>query len=186
MIDIITKEHKNCYNIKVWSAGCSSGEEVYSTAIILNELGLLHKSIIYATDFNPVVIEEAKNAIYSLEKFKKAEEAYVELDFKSPLKDYFDMNSKFVKIKEEMKNKILFFVHNLEKDSVFNEFDMIECKNVMIYFNDDLKQHIFNMFYDSLKFGGHLFLGPSELLPMNFHDRFEQCSDGCKIYKKVA
>ena len=186
MIEIINKDHKHCYNIKIWSAGCSSGEEVYSTAIILNELGLLHKSIIYATDFNPVVIEEAKNAIYSLERFKKAEEAYDQLGFKMPLENYFEINTKFVKVKEYVKQNVLFFVHNLEKDSVFNEFDMIECKNVMIYFDEELKQNIFKMFYDSLKFGGHLLLGPSEMLPLNFEDRFEACDDISKIYRKVA
>ena len=186
MIEIINKEHKHCYNIKIWSAGCSSGEEVYSTAIILNELGLLHKSIIYATDFNPVVIQEAKNGIYSRERFEKAKLNYEELHFKLPLENYFEINPKFVKVKEDIKHNILFFVHNLEKDSAFNEFDMIECKNVMIYFNEKLKQKIFNMFYDSLKFGGHLFLGPSEMLPLNFEDRFKQCEDGSEIYKKVA
>lgn len=186
MIEIINKEHKNCYNIRIWSAGCSSGEEGYSTAIILNELGLLHKSIIYSTDFNPIVIEEAKNSIYSLERFNKAKEAYERLDFKTPLKNYFEINTKFVKVKEHLKQNVLFFVHNLEKDSVFNEFDMIECKNVMIYFNEELKQNIFKIFYDSLKFGGHLFLGPSEMLPSNFEDRFEVCDDVNKIYRKIV
>ena len=150
------------------------------------ELGLLHKSIIYSTDFNPIVIEEAKNSIYSLERFNKAKEAYGRLDFKTPLKNYFEVNTKFVKVKEHLKQNILFFVHNLEKDSVFNEFDMIECKNVMIYFNEELKQNIFKIFYDSLKFGGHLFLGPSEMLPSNFEDRFEVCDDVNKIYRKIV
>ncbi len=186
MIEVIKKEHKNCYNIKVWSAGCSSGEEVYSTAIILSELGLLHKSTLYATDFNPVVIQEAKNGIFSLGRFEESKKNYRELNLQKPLESYFKINKKFVKIKDEIKKNILFFVHNLEKDSVFNEFDMIECKNVMIYFDEELKQHIFEMFYDSLKFGGHLFLGPSEVLPANFNDRFEQCDECCKIYKKVA
>ncbi|WP_373002547.1 CheR family methyltransferase [Sulfurimonas sp.] len=186
MIEIIKKEHKNRYNIKIWSAGCSSGEEVYSTAIILNELGLLHKSILYSTDFNPIVIEEAKNSIYSIERFNKAKKAYGQLGFKMPLENYFEINTKFVKVKEYVKQNVLFFVHNLEKDSVFNEFDMIECKNVMIYFNEELKQNIFKMFYDSLKFGGHLLLGPSEKLPVNFEDRFEACDDINKIYRKVA
>lgn len=186
MIEIINKGYKNCYNIKIWSAGCSSGEEVYSTAIILNELGLLHKSVIYATDFNPVVIEEAKNAIYSLKRFDRAKEAYEKLHFKLPLENYFEINTKFVKVKENIKHNILFFVHNLEKDSVFNEFDMIECKNVMIYFDEKLKQNVFKMFYDSLKFGGHLFLGPSEVLPENFENRFEKYDNNYRIYKKVA
>lgn len=185
MIDIL-QNYKNSYNIKIWSAGCSSGEEVYSTAIILSELGLLHKSIIYATDFNPVVIEEAKNGIYSREIFEKAKFQYKELDFGKRMEDYFNINDKFVEIKEDIKEKVLFFVHNLEKDSVFNEFDIIECKNVLIYFNVDLQQRVFKLFYDSLKFAGHLLLGPSENLPQNFENKFQKCENDCKIYKKVA
>ncbi len=146
----------------------------------------MDKSIIYATDFNHVVIEEAKNSIYSLERFNKAKKVYEELDFKMPLENYFEINTKFVKVKEYLKHNVLFFVHNLERDSVFNEFDMIECKNVMIYFNEELKQNIFKMFYDSLKFGGHLFLGSSEMIPRSFDDKFEVCDDKNKIYRKIA
>ena len=186
MIEILQEEYKNAYNIKIWSAGCSSGEEVYSTAIILNELNLLKKSIIYATDFNPIIIEEARNGIFPFNKYKKGKEAYAKLNLNSRFENYFRINRKFVKIDDDTRQNILFFVHNLEKDSVFNEFDIIECKNVMIYFNEELKQNIFHMFYESLKFGGHLFLGTSEVLPANFQNKFLQYSNECKIYKKVS
>lgn len=179
-------QHKNNYKIKIWSAGCSTGEEVYSTAIILNELGLLDKSLLYATDFNPVVIAEAKSGIYSIDKFEKAKEKYKSLPFKTPLDDYFKIKKNYVEIQEHIKQKVMFFIHNLEKDSVFNEFDIIECKNVLIYFTKELQERVFTLFYDSLKFGGHLFLGPSELLPHSFEEKFERPDNGCKIYKKVA
>lgn len=186
MMELIEKEHKNCYNIKIWSAGCSTGKEAYSTAIILAEMGLLHKSIIYATDINSVVIEEAKNGLYSLEVYKKALKTYRDLGFKNSLSNYFLINKNYVKVIQKIKKNILFFVHNLEKDSVFNEFSIIECKNVMIYFDDALTKRVFQLFYDSLKFGGHLLLGESEEISTEFLGRFEKCNDDCKIYRKVA
>ena len=184
--NILEKEYRNNFKIKIWSAGCSSGKEVYSMGILLDKLGLIDKSLIYATDFNPVVIEEAKNAIYPLEQFKKAKEKFDALSLDGLLDDEFDINDNFVKIKDRVKKNILFFTHNLEKDSVFNEFDIIECKNVLIYFNDELKNKIVNLLYDSLKFGGYLSLGSSELLSVEFNDKFEICDEKSKIYKKVA
>jgi len=179
------QEYRHSYNIKIWSAGCSSGEEVYSTAIILRELGLLHKSLIYATDFNPVVIQEAKNGIYPIDVFQHAKEKYADLNLESSLDQYFNIYHNMAEVKKEIKEKVMFFVHNLEKDSVFNEFDIIECKNVLIYFNDDLQEHVFQLFYDSLKFGGYLFLGPSESLPKSYESRFKVCDKSFKTYKKV-
>jgi len=186
MIELIEKKHKNCYNIKIWSAGCSTGKEAYSTAIILAEMGLLHKSTIYATDINAVIIEEAKNGLYCLESYEKALSMYKSFNFEHPLSEYFIVNKNYVKVIQDIKKKILFFVHNLEKDTVFNEFNIIECKNVMIYFDDELKKRVFQLFYDSLTFGGHLLLGESEDILPSFLDRFEKCRDNCKIYRKVA
>ena len=186
IIEILRSEYKHSSKIKIWSAGCSSGKEVYSIGIVLNKLGLKDKSLIYATDFNPVVIEEAKNAIYTLEEFEKSKKKYESLSLSGPLEDSFYVNDKFVKIKESVKKNILFFTHNLEKDSVFNEFDIIECKNVLIYFNNELKNKIIYLLYDSLKFGGYLSLGSSELLPIEFDEMFERFDEEYKIYKKVA
>ena len=186
LMHLIEKEHKNCYNLKIWSAGCSSGEEVYSTAILLNEMGLLEKSIIYATDFNPVVIEEAKSGLYPLATYTKALQNYEALGFQTPLSNYFAKNSKYVKVDPLIKKRVQFFVHNLEKDAVFNEFDIIECKNVLIYFNSELTDKIFQLLYDSLKFGGHILLGESEEISKKFKYKFQKYSDNCKIYRKIA
>jgi len=186
MIKLMKNDYKNCYNVKVWSAGCSNGSEVYSTAIILSELGLLDKSIIYATDINPVVIEEAKNAFYNLNVYEKAKLTYQEFGFNGELSRYFDINDMYIRVKEKLREKVLFFVHNLEKDSVFNEFDIIECKNVIIYFDEVLQEKVFKTFYDSLKFGGYLFLGESEEPPLAYKDNFEKCNENCKVYRKVA
>ncbi len=185
MLEVL-HQYKNSYSIKIWSAGSSSGEEVYSTAIMLSELGMLEKSLLYATDFNPVVIQEAKNGIYPIDAFQRAKEKYNKLNFSSTLDSYFEINTKFIEIKDKIKKKVMFFVHNLEKDSVFNEFDIIECKNVLIYFNEELQEHVFKLFYDSLKFGGYLFLGVSETLPRCFEGKFKICEKSYKTYKKVA
>jgi len=177
-----TKNH----SIKVWSAGCSSGEEVYSMAIILDSLGLLDKSIIYATDFNSVILEEAKNGIYSIKSYKVAKDNFSEIGVNTNIDSYFTKNNNYLIIDERIKKKTLFFQHNLVTDSSFNEFDIIICKNVIIYFDHDLQTRVFQLFYDSLRFGGHLVLGESESIIESFSNKFEKCSDDCNIFKKVA
>ncbi|MCD4668060.1 MAG: hypothetical protein K8R44_05665 [Sulfurimonas sp.] len=183
---ILYENSKQMHNIKVWSAGCSSGEETYSVAILLDTLGLLDKSIIYATDFNSVVLEEAKNALYSKETYTLAKKNFSEMELNVNLCSYFIKNNNYVTINDKIKKKTLFFEHNLVEDSSFNEFNIIICRNVIIYFNDDLQQKVFQLFYESLKFGGYLVLGESEFVHSLFIDKFKRCSDNSKIFKKVA
>ena len=185
-IKFLTKYHKNSYNIKVWSAGCSSGEEVYSMAILLDRLGFLNKSIIYATDFNNVILEEAKNGIYSKESYILAKNNFKTIFTDRTLDDYVLQNNNYIVIKDEIKKKTLFFQHNLIEDSSFNEFNIIICKNVLIYFDYSLQLKVFQLFYDSLTFGGHLILGESESIVEEFTSKFQQCSENCKVFKKVA
>ena len=186
MVQFLNMYYKKSHNIKLWSAGCSSGEEVYSTAIILDSLGLLDKSIIYATDFNNVILEEAKNGAFSNELYQLAKENFAKIGLNTNLDSYFIKNKNYLLIDEKIKKKTLFFEHNLTTDSSFNEFDIIICKNVIIYFDKDLQKKVFQLFYDSLKFGGHLVLGESESMIGFLANKFEQCSDDCKIFKKVA
>lgn len=184
-IELLKHKYIKAHNIKVWSAGCSSGEEVYSMAIILKNLGLLEKSIIYATDFNSVVLEEAKNGIYSNESFEQGLHNYKHIGLSGKFDDYVIRNNNFVTIQDEIKEKTLFFGHNLATDSSFKEFDIIICKNVIIYFDDNLQKKVFQLFYDSLKFGGYLILGQSESIHSEFINKFKQCSRSCRIFKKV-
>ncbi len=185
-LDILNRRHKHSRSVKIWSAGCSSGEEVYSLAILLDSLGLLERSIIYATDFNAVVLQEAKNGAYSIEEYEIAKENFKQIGLKTDLNDYLKANNNYVSVDEKIKSKTLFFQHNLIEDSSFNEFDIIICKNVIIYFNDVLQKKVFKLFYDSLKFGGHLVLGESEAISPMFADKFEKLNDECKIYRKIA
>ena len=185
-IKFLEKYHKKSRSIKIWSAGCSSGEEVYSMGILLDIMNLLEKSIIYATDFNSVVLQEAKNGVYSQEEYKIAQENFAKIGFKSDLNNYLTLNSNYITISEKIRDKTLFFQHNLIEDSSFNEFNIIICKNVIIYFDDNLQKKVFQLFYDSLKFGGHLVLGESEMIIPMFQEKFERCSENCKIFRKVA
>lgn len=185
MLKVIKKELENQHHIRIWSAGCSSGEEVYSVSILLDCLSLLEKSIIYATDFNSVILEEAKNGVYSLESMHRAKENLSILDININLENYMDKKKKYFLINEKIKKKTHFFQHNLATDSSFNEFDIIICRNVIIYFDFNLQKKVFELFYNSLKVGGFLILGDSETLMKEYCDKFEQYSNVSKIYKKV-
>jgi len=186
MADFIKENLVNHHHIRIWSAGCSSGEEVYSLGILLDSLSVLDKSIIYATDFNNVILQEAKNAIYSLKSIVAARENLCNINLDINLDKYIDKKENYFIIDEKIKKKTHFFQHNLATDSSFNEFDIIICKNVVIYFDYNLQKKVFQLFYNSLKLGGYLVLGSSEALMKEFSSQFELYSSDSKIYKKVA
>ena len=177
---------KNRKNLKVWSAGCSRGKEAVSLAILLDSLNKLDKSLIYATDLNKTVLQEAKNGLYSLDAYQKAEENLQESGLHVSLENYFVKNEHFVAVQDFIKEKILYFEHNLVTDSSFNEFDIIVCSNVLIYFQESLQKRVFQLLYDSLKFGGYLLLGEKELLHSDFHSRFENHDRDMQLYKKIG
>jgi len=170
-------------SIKIWSAGSSSGEEAYTIAIILQELGLLHKSLIYATDINELILQKAKNGIFSKENYNIFKQHYLQYNPNGNFDQYFNLYDDFVIIKQYLKSKILFFKHNLASDSSINEFDIILCRNVIIYFDEILKHKVFHLFKDSLKNNGYLILGESEYLPIN---GFITIDKNQKIYKKES
>jgi len=185
-INILAKSYKNNKHLKIWSAGCSTGEEVYSTAILLKNLDMYEKSTIYATDFNDIILEEAKNGIFSKNSYILAKDNFAKLELDDDLDNYFEIYDNFVIANENIRKKILFFQHNLVTDGSFNEFDIIICKNVIIYFKEELQERVFKLFHDSLKFGGHLILGESEIINQKYSSKFKECSHGYKIFQKVA
>lgn len=180
--DDILHNLKDKNSIKIWCAGSSSGEEPYSIAIILKELGLLDKSLIYATDINDIILQHAKNGIYSNENYKLFYKHYLESGGDNDFDEYFQKYDNFVVVNEEIKEKILYFRHNLVTDGVINEFQLIFCRNVLIYFDNTLKKRVFNLFDDSLEDFGFLLLGESE----NFDNRdsFIEYDRSDKIYMK--
>jgi len=170
--------------IKIWTAGCSTGQEAYSLSILLEEADILDKCQIYATDFNNKVLDQAKNGLYDIDNFNTTSEQYKTSGGKNDLKDYFIRKGKFYQIKKRLKEKILFFNHNLVTDSAMNNFQLILCKNVIIYFNKDLKETILNLFDESLVYNGFLILGNSEYLPDKFEKKFKLYINNSKVYQK--
>ena len=174
-------------HIKIWSAGCSSGEEVYSLAILLQEAGLRKKSFIYGTDINTEVLKEARMGIYSLRKVKSYAENYQYTGFPGTITDHFTVLYDAATIHTEIKHNTLFSVHNLISDKVFNEFQMISCRNVFIYFEAELQEKILELFYKSLCPLGFLCLGSKETIRSDFFKkRFKVINQKENIYQKIG
>jgi chemotaxis protein methyltransferase CheR len=171
--------------IKIWHAGCSTGEEVYSMAILLKEHNLLDKSIIYATDINQSVLDVAKSGKYSIESFKENELNYRESEGTKKLSDYYTVLNGEVLINEDLKSKVIFSTHNLVSDNAFNQFDLIICRNVLIYFNKSLQDNVLQMFYNSLSENGILAIGSKETIMFSPIENFMQVINAkWKIWKK--
>jgi chemotaxis protein methyltransferase CheR len=150
--------------IKVWNAGVSSGEELYSLSILFKESGIYNKSFFYGTDINSKVLEEAKEGIYSTRKMKSYAENYNQLGFVKPLSDYFAVDYSNSIINSEFRKNCLFSVHNLVSDGVFNEFQLVSCRNVLIYFDQELQAKVIELLVNSLCIFGFLCLGSKEVI----------------------
>lgn len=148
----------------VWHAGCSSGEEVYSMAILLKEAGLYDRAQIYATDFNQSVLQKAKEGIYSIDLMKEYTYNYQQSGGTASFADYYVAKYDFAIMDQSLKKKIIFADHNLVTDGVFGEMNVIICRNVLIYFDNELQNRVINLFHDSLCNGGILCLGSKESL----------------------
>jgi chemotaxis protein methyltransferase CheR len=174
-------------HIRVWSAGCSSGEEVYSLAILLNEAGLNRKSFIYGTDINTEVLNEARKGIYTHRKIKSYTENYQLCELPGSLTDHFTTVNDTASVLNELKQNTLFSVHNLIVDHAFNEFQLISCRNVFIYFEAALQEKILNLFYSSLCPLGYLCLGSKEAIRFpSFKNKFKVINSKENIYQKIG
>lgn len=171
--------------VKIWHAGCSSGQEVYSNAILLKEADLYHKSQLYATDFNYDILDAAKNAIYPVDYIKKYTTNYQLAGGENSFSEYYNADYDSAIISPELKDNILFSFHNLVTDGVFGEMHIIMCRNVLIYFNKELQNRVLKLFYDSLIPGGFLCLGSKESIRYSDVDgMFEVVSSDEKIFRK--
>lgn len=171
--------------VKAWHAGCSSGQEVYSMAILLKEAGLYDKSQLYATDFNKDILDRAKEAIYPVEHIKKYTTNYQKAGGLNSFSDYYIANYDSAAISPDLKKNILFSFHNLVTDGVFGEMHVIFCRNVLIYFDKVLQNRVLKLFYDSLVPGGFLCLGSKESIRYSeVETLFEPVSAAEKIYRK--
>ncbi len=171
--------------LKIWHAGCATGEEVYSFAIILKEEGLYNRTQIYATDFNRDVIETARRGIYSIENIKNYTAKYQKAGGKFSFSDYYLAKYDSAILNQSLKANIVFAEHNLVTDSVFAEVNMVVCRNVLIYFNRDLQNKVLKLFDDSLIKGGFLGLGTKETIMFsNIASKYTCINPKEKIFKK--
>lgn len=171
--------------IKIWHAGCATGEEVYSLAILLSEAGLSKKATIFATDFNDDALATAKQGIYPIENIKQSTLNYQKAGGSKSFSDYYHAKYDSISIANSLKKNITFANHNLVIDQTFSEMHLILCRNVLIYFNKTLQERVFNLFDDSLVNGGFLCLGSKEsLLFTSIQDKFVSVDNKEKIYQK--
>lgn len=173
-------------SVRVWHAGCSTGEEVYSVAILLKEAGLLKKSVIYATDINVSVLEKGRKGIFRLSQMQQYSRNYMEAGGREDFSSYYTANYEYAKFREELGEKIIFSPHNLVTDGSFNEFQLIICRNVLIYFNKKLQNRVLTLFSDSLEQLGFLALGSKETLSFtSVTGMFRQLDNREKIWRKM-
>ncbi|GMT44804.1 MAG: chemotaxis protein R [bacterium] len=171
--------------LKIWHAGCATGEEVYSFAIMLKEEGLLERTQIYATDFNSLVIHKAQKGIFPIRNIKEYTANYQKAGGKESFSDYYHANDELVIFDKSLNRNIVFAEHNLVTDGVFAEVNMIVCRNVLIYFNRDLQNSVLKLLHKSLITGGFLALGTKEsLLFSNEEKKYKTIDAKQKIFKK--
>jgi len=173
-------------SIRIWLAGCSTGEEVYSMAILLHEEGLYDKTKIYATDINAEVLKVAKTGTYSFNQMQKYTNNYLQAGGKEAFSDYYSVSGNGVKFNPELRKNVIFAQHNLVTDRSFNEFHVILCRNVLIYFDKSLQEKVHRLFYDSLGMLGILGLGDKESIAFTeLADCYEAIAVNQKLYKKI-
>lgn len=170
---------------KVWHAGCSTGEEVYSMAMLLDACGLLDKAIIYGTDINNTSLDIAATGIYPVQKFRERESAFKEVTGRGEPGQYYTAEYDYGKISSRLSKHITFSHHNLVQDKVFGEMNLISCRNVLIYFDQDLQNQVLALMNESLRPGGYLCLGSGESLYNTIlQDDFEVVDLNQKIFRK--
>ena len=172
--------------IRIWHAGCSTGEEVYSMAILLQEEGLYDRCRIYATDMNEVVLKKAKTGIFPLKQMQEYTQLYQQAGGKKSFSEYYTAAYDNAIFRASLKENIIFSHHNLATDSSFNEFNAIFCRNVLIYFNPSLQQRVHKLLYESLGMFGVLGLGHQETLNFTpYQKHYETIESREKLYRRV-
>lgn len=171
--------------VRIWHAGCSTGEEVYSMAILLEEEGLYDRSRIYATDINEVVLQTAKSGIYPVDKMQEYTQNYLRAGGTRSFSDYYVAKYDAAIFSSALTRNVVFSQHNLVTDRSFAEFNVILCRNVMIYFDRKLQDRVHSLFYESLVPFGFMCLGSKESLRFSkFEGCYETVEDRNKIYRR--
>jgi len=173
-------------SVRIWVAGCATGEEVYTLSILLAEAELHRRASIYATDLNEDTLAVARTGAYSLDKMRRFEDGYQRAGGRRRLSDYYSVSGRSARFDRELQLGVTWSLHNLVSDGSFNDFHLILCANVLIYFRPALQERVHRLFYDSLIRTGFLGLGKRESLvycPERNH--YEQVRDGVNLFRKV-
>lgn len=174
-------------SLKIWVAGCSTGEEVYSLAILLREEGLLERSLIYATDINPQSLDKARQGIFSLNSLKTHTANYQKSGGKQAFSNYYTAAYDSAIFDKTLRENITFADHSLATDSVFSETQLVLCRNVLIYFNRKLQDRALGLFHESLSHRGFLGLGSKESIDFSdYSQRFEPLVKAQRLFRKIG
>ena len=174
-------------SLKIWVAGCSTGEEVYSLAILLHEEGLLERTMLYATDINPVSLDAARRGVFPLDRMRLFTENYQKSGGKRAFSDYYTAAYGGALFERMLVENVTFADHSLATDSVFSETHFVSCRNVMIYFNRRLQNRVLGLFHESLCHRGFLGLGSKESIDFSsYANRFEPLARRERLFRKAA
>ncbi|MGB0167238.1 MAG: CheR family methyltransferase [Luteibaculum sp.] len=182
--DDILNRYENNFRIKMWHAGCSTGEEVYTMAMVLKDKGLLHKCRTHATDLSSTALAKAMEGKYSsllMNKYTKTFQQYLP---NGKIEDCFIEDGRYMRIHDDLKKHIDFQQHNLVNDKMDRKFDIIFCRNVMIYFDDNLKMKVLKLFHECLEKDGVFIIGYYDMLPEASKELFQVYDSKMKIYTK--
>src|SRR6478672_7586035 len=171
---------------RIWVAGCSTGEEVYSLAILLSEEGVYDRTRIYATDINESVLDRARAGVFPLDKMREYTENYIKAGGRRAFSEYYLAKYDGAQFQRSLVDNVVFAQHNLVSDRSFNEFNVIVCRNVMIYFDRKLQDHVHKLFFESLVTFGVLGLGHKESIRFSPHEKgYEELDASEKLYRKI-
>jgi len=172
--------------VRIWHAGCSTGEEVYSMAILLQEEGLYERSRIYATDINEAVLQRAKDGIFALSTMQENTANYLSAGGTGTFSEYYTARYDYAMFRPSLRENVVFAQHNLVTDASFNHFNVIFCRNVLIYFNNRLQERVQELFLNSLEMFGILGLGKKETIRYTgASDNYEELNAGERLFRRV-
>ena len=176
----------NQNKLSIWHAGCASGEEVYSMAILLEEIGMLEESTIIATDIDDQILECARKGIYTAKSMELNEKNYVRFGGENEFNKYYTLKNGFAHMDRSLVNHVTFHKHDLVNGIVFNKFDIVLCRNVMIYFNQNLQNKVLKKLHESIFKYGYLTIGSKEsLIWCENASKFNVVNNEEKVYKKI-
>ena len=185
--DIVVPMLRTYPFVRIWQAGASLGEEAYSLAIILQEEGLAERSLIYSTDINEAALRQARDGIYRAELMQRYTQNYVQAGGKRSFSEYYTARYDLAILRPSLRENIVFSQHNLVSDGPFNEFNVVLCRNVMIYFTKPLQERALGLLHASLGTFGVLGLGAGESLRLTpFEKLYEGIAPGQRLYKKLG